>query len=170
VTSKSEATKDKKGISRRTVVAGTAWAVPAIVVASAAPAMAVSGPVVLSGTACKGPGQSGGFAFAYYFQVTLTNNTNSSQTYTFNSITINGSQPPLTSITPSSVTVAPQTVTVVTLLAQGSTNSANGTAVLAYMIGVVPGTTQATIADFPPIQGAQCQLTYPSRTDTPITP
>jgi hypothetical protein len=170
VTSKSEMTKPKQGISRRTVVAGTAWAVPAIVVASAAPAMAASGPVVLSGTACKGPGQSGNFAFAYYFQVTLTNNTNSSQTYTFNSITINGSQPPLTSIAPSSVTVNAQTVTVVTLLAQGSTNSANGTAVLAYMIGGVPGTTQATIADFPPIQGAQCQLTYPSRTDTPITP
>ena len=168
MTSKSETSK--QGISRRTVVAGTAWAVPAIVVASAAPAMAASGPVVLSGVACKGPGQSGEFEFAYYFQVTLTNNTASSQTYTFNSITINGSQPPLTSIAPNPVVVAPQTITVVTLLAQGSTNSANGTAVLAYMIGGVPGTTQATIANFPPIQGAQCTLTYPSRTDTPITP
>ena len=42
MTSKPEMTKPKSGISRRTVVKGTAWAVPAVVVATAAPAMAAS--------------------------------------------------------------------------------------------------------------------------------
>ena len=49
-----------QGISRRTLVKGTAWAVPAVAVASAAPAMAKSGrgPVLDVQRACKQPGSS----------------------------------------------------------------------------------------------------------------
>ena len=49
-----------RGISRRTLVKGTAWAVPAVAVASAAPAMAKSGrgPVLDVQRACKQPGSS----------------------------------------------------------------------------------------------------------------
>lgn len=48
------------GVSRRTVVKGAAWAVPAITVASAVPAVAASGTVTFNNlnTACKLPGAS----------------------------------------------------------------------------------------------------------------
>ena len=72
MTSKPEASKAKKGVSRRTVVVGTAWAVPAIVVASAAPAMALSGPVTFTGRACKSPGNPK----RYLFEITVTNSNN----------------------------------------------------------------------------------------------
>lgn len=50
----------RRGISRRTLVKGTAWAVPAVAVASAAPAMAASGTVTFENlsSACKLPGAS----------------------------------------------------------------------------------------------------------------
>ena len=52
----------KPGISRRTLVKGTAWAVPAVAVASAAPAMAQSLPPIVidwgNTGACKIPGDS----------------------------------------------------------------------------------------------------------------
>ena len=50
----------RPGISRRTLVKGTAWAVPAVAVASAAPAMAASGTVTFNNlsSACKLPGGS----------------------------------------------------------------------------------------------------------------
>ncbi|HET8988850.1 MAG TPA: hypothetical protein VFN43_10095 [Humibacillus sp.] len=47
----------KNGVSRRTLVAGTVWTVPAIVAASAAPVMAASPIVTIGvGLACKHPG------------------------------------------------------------------------------------------------------------------
>lgn len=48
------------GVSRRSIALGTAWAVPAIMVASAAPAMAASGDIIQfsQSTACKIPGSA----------------------------------------------------------------------------------------------------------------
>lgn len=52
-------TNSRSGITRRTVVKGAAWAVPAIAVAGAMPATAVSGNISFSPTvACKSPGAS----------------------------------------------------------------------------------------------------------------
>lgn len=54
-------------VSRRTVVKGAAWSVPAIMIASQAPAMAASPPVYIdfdNSTACKLPG--GSFDFSPY--------------------------------------------------------------------------------------------------------
>lgn len=55
---------DKSGVTRRTVVKGAAWAVPAIAVAGAMPAMAASQPPVYidfgDSTACKLPGNAFG--------------------------------------------------------------------------------------------------------------
>lgn len=50
----------QSGVSRRTVVAGAAWAVPAVLLASAVPAMALSGPPpeFQFVSACKIPGGS----------------------------------------------------------------------------------------------------------------
>lgn len=75
MTSKSEM-KPKQGISRRTVVKGTAWAVPAVVVASAAPAMAAGASQCVTasfgGNSCKQPGQ-GQNQFGYRLQFCFTN-------------------------------------------------------------------------------------------------
>jgi hypothetical protein len=69
-------TKPKSGVSRRTVVKGTAWAVPAVVVASAAPAMAAGTSQCLTatfgGNSCKQPGQ-GQNDFGYRLQFCFTN-------------------------------------------------------------------------------------------------
>lgn len=54
---------EHSGVNRRTVMKGAAWTVPVIMVASAAPAMASSPPVIIDfGTsgACKIPGNSNG--------------------------------------------------------------------------------------------------------------
>ncbi len=68
-----------KGISRRTVVKGAAWAVPTVPIVAAAPAYAISGapPTITVGGACKLPGASCGNVFVkgYIFDVTITNNT-----------------------------------------------------------------------------------------------
>jgi hypothetical protein len=64
----------KSGISRRTVVKGATWSVPAIIVAGAAPAAAVSGSLVdFTGNACKLPGSSTPNKKSYRFDMTSTN-------------------------------------------------------------------------------------------------
>jgi hypothetical protein len=66
----------KSGISRRTVVKGATWSVPAIIVAGAAPAAAVSGSLVdFTGNACKLPGSSTPNKKSYRFDMTSTNPT-----------------------------------------------------------------------------------------------
>ena len=74
-------TKPKSGISRRTVVKGTAWAVPAVVVATAAPAMAASPCLTASfgGNSCKQPGE-GGNNKGYRLQICFKNSCASDQT------------------------------------------------------------------------------------------
>lgn len=68
------------GVSRRTIARGMAWSVPAVAVASAAPAFAASGggPVISISAACKIPGNSCGrdLKFGYAFSSTVTNPTN----------------------------------------------------------------------------------------------
>ncbi len=59
-------TPGPSGVSRRTVVKGAAWAVPAIAVASSVPAMAASPCVSFSyaAGACKDPGNPFGYFFS----------------------------------------------------------------------------------------------------------
>lgn len=80
-----------RGIRRRSVAKGAAWAVPAIAVSTSAPAYAASGPppTVLVGVPCKLPGASqsrcpaeisqgiltGDFSKAFAFPLQVTNNT-----------------------------------------------------------------------------------------------
>jgi hypothetical protein len=74
----------RSSISRRTVVVGTAWAVPAVVVASAAPALAASGVTVGIGAICIGTGNT------LRIQLTVSNPTGAAGTTTINSLTIAG--------------------------------------------------------------------------------
>lgn len=60
--------------SRRSVVKGAAWAVPAVVVAGAAPTVAASaGPLSFSGAACKLPGASSSIFKGYVFELVAVN-------------------------------------------------------------------------------------------------
>ena len=75
-TDSSSATGAPKNISRRRVVAGAAWSVPAVMVASAAPAMAASqGPLSFTGNACKLPGNANDIFKGYVFELTAFNAT-----------------------------------------------------------------------------------------------
>lgn len=77
----------KSGVSRRTLAKGAAWAVPAVTIAAAAPAYAVSGnpPLVTGGQAFKMPGNScaqagaTGNRKAYLFTFRLVNTTGLTQ-------------------------------------------------------------------------------------------
>ena len=71
-----EAPVAPRGITRRSVATGLAWASPVIAIAAAAPAMATSGPqpVVVPGSACKLPGSScDPLVKGYLFQFTVSN-------------------------------------------------------------------------------------------------
>lgn len=60
--------------SRRSVVKGAAWAVPAVVVAGAAPTVAASaGPLSFSGGACKLPGNANDIFKGYVFELIAVN-------------------------------------------------------------------------------------------------
>jgi len=154
VTNTSDRTSPQSGISRRTVVAGTAWALPAIVVASAAPAMAASGPVVLSGRACKGPG-NGANTKDYYLEVILNNTSSVTKTFCFTSIVLIGATITLGQCYP----VGPNSEQTVTITINNRPDSANGSATLSYTIDGTPGTTSATYTAFPPLGGdPKCYL------------
>lgn len=91
--------QEKRGMSRRTVLAGAAWSVPVIAVATAAPAMAASPPVIITfeGEACKHPGASAtpgdpsGDEFkTYHFDLVVENTTTTDVTVEIVSFTVNG--------------------------------------------------------------------------------
>lgn len=73
--------RTRSSISRRTVVVGTAWAVPAVVVASAAPALAASLIIKIT-EVCKAKGSD--------FTVTVTLAGAAGATATVTSVTIDG--------------------------------------------------------------------------------
>ena len=96
---------ERSAISRRTVVAGAAWALPVVAIAPAAQAVTCSRNVCVAytGTACKVPGNSGGPGEkkAYKYNFTITNMTGECVTVLFYSFTVNGAPAPdYISITP----------------------------------------------------------------------
>jgi hypothetical protein len=122
----------KNGVSRRTVVAGTAWAVPAIVVASAAPAMAATPIVTIGvGLACKHPGN--GDTKHYHFELTVTNNGGSTTTVTINDIhLVPTSGQNVTFTEPAPFDVAAHSSVCVVVDSDITANSSNGTLVVGY--------------------------------------
>lgn len=74
------------GVSRRTIVKGAAWAVPAITVASAVPAVASSAPIEIEGVlrSCKHSGQGSGNLYpkGYHIEFTFKNTSNEEVTFT----------------------------------------------------------------------------------------
>jgi len=169
----------QSGISRRTVTKAMAWAVPAIAVAAPVPAFAAAsqGIVRFTGRGCKDPGNSipgvpG--SKAYFVELTITNTTNAPVTVTFTGATVNGVapiNPPGFSATPGSTNVPANTVQTIVVRIANWADSANATIVLTYQVGGGPSlTTEVTLVDTPPIQGASCPLTYPYVNNAPINP
>jgi hypothetical protein len=99
--------------SRRSVVKGAAWAVPAVVVAGAAPAMAASQCLTasFSGLSCKWPG-GGQNNFGYQLQICFTNNCDVEATITVKSIQGNAASSPVFDINPDRVVVVAPGATV----------------------------------------------------------
>lgn len=86
----------KNELTRRTVVRGAAWAMPAVVVAASAPAVAAStAPVTFTGSACKLPGGSSDSYKGYVFELVVTTPAGSADTVTvITGVTVNGTPEP----------------------------------------------------------------------------
>ncbi|GAB2898636.1 hypothetical protein [Neomicrococcus lactis] len=82
--------QNSRGVSRRSITKGVAWAAPVVAVATAAPFAAASHhepppPVSVAGKSCKTGGNSGTITKGFYGQFSVTNNTGASLTYTITS-------------------------------------------------------------------------------------
>jgi hypothetical protein len=139
-------------LTKRRAVLHAAWAVPAVIAVSAAPALALSAPIqiVSFGGSCKYPGQSvPGKEYGYHMVVTF--NSNGPGIVTIDNFIIGGA--PTTDITPKTFPItAGNTVTAFDVF---SSNSAQRDAVITYTFtptGGQPGTYTAgvTFAGFPP--------------------
>lgn len=162
-------TPGPSGVSRRTVVKGAAWAVPAIAVASSVPAMAASpGTITLTGEGCKLPGASWPTFKGYVFGITATNTTNQVQTINILSVTLNGEDlgdaliinlNPCSLLGTNSFTIgANQTLNDLVLLTSNAAASNNGQTVVTYTSTIEPGTftAQTGVNANPPLQGGSC--------------
>lgn len=134
MTPPSDASVRPSGISRRTLVKGAAWSVPAVTVLGATPAMASSGPPprLMAGSACKNPGNSckerpKGYTFPFMvyndspLDIWVYNVTISSPALA--DLTFANSEPPLPFMVPAAVNGVPGTVPV--FFNASSANSAN---------------------------------------------
>jgi hypothetical protein len=165
----------KQGISRRTVVQGTAWAVPAVVIATAVPAFAASGgSLTFSGLGCKLPGNATNTFKGYAFRLTAANLTSSTATVEILSVTLNGvdlgdstviNLDNCTNLGNPFTVGADTTLDNLALLTELATNSQNGSLVVTFRVSTNGGTTWGPVqttsatASAPPIVGGSCPNT-----------
>ena len=96
------------GSNRRTVVKGAAWAVPAVAVAAAAPALAASPKCLTAqflGDSCKQPGS--GNNFGYRLEICFTNNCATSVTLDVTQVAANTGNPVVLAVSQDPITIAP---------------------------------------------------------------
>ena len=119
-------------VSRRALVSGTAWAVPAVIVASAAPAVAASPQAFFTGKACRQTNPAGSTTF--FFQVSFPSlSSTQPTTYSPVSMVVFGSNenPPF----PMTITVPPgQTSVLQTVRATEEHPGSSGPVTLTYRI------------------------------------
>lgn len=158
------------GVSRRTVVKGAAWAVPAITVASAVPAYASSAPIEITGVSisCKHPGNAGTFEKAYHIEFTFKNTSDEAVTFTLPGLVSIAGSPASSqqSCVPTSgdptagaplyVTV-PAGTTQVWVVHYYSNNSANGDIIFTYSYASALGTYTGTLPFKFALSGDPCQ-------------
>lgn len=135
--------------TRRTVVKGAAWAVPAVMVASAAPAFAQSGPVIVvpgdpeEGQWCRhtqGQPSTNGVHLTFCF----TNNTEEDVQFTFDALVLNG-VPASMCVIPASLTVGAGDSTCVSVHGMGINPIGNGVATLTYSYDYFNGTEWVSV-------------------------
>jgi hypothetical protein len=130
----------KSSVSRRTIVKGAAWSVPAIVVATAAPAMAATPIVTIGvGLACKHPGN--GDTKHYHFELTVTNNGGTTSTITINDIVlVPTSGQDVQFVEPAPFDVAAHSSECVVVDSEITSNSSQGTLMVGYDYTTEQGT------------------------------
>ena len=163
-----------QGLSRRTMIAATAWTVPAVIAATSTPAMAASpGVVSFTGVACKHPGGSQSpFNKDYHFVLNIKNTTAVDVHVTITSFQKN---PPSSSSTFSvgsgvaPVNTNPKTITVPTsagsagqayIIHLRGDNSSNAPILLTYSYDGVPGQT-AGVSEVNPCTFEPVDRVYP---------
>lgn len=112
--------------SRRSIVKGAAWAMPAVVVAGAAPTVAASVQCLTAsfeGDSCKQPGS--GNNYGYRLQICFTNGCNTAVTVTVISVASNTGNPVVTPVNKSITIPANSKVCLQPDVLYCSNNSAN---------------------------------------------
>jgi hypothetical protein len=165
-------TDGPRGMSRRAMIAATAWTVPAIVIATSAPAMAASPGVFVISSGCKHPGGSQNpFNKEYHFVLTIKNTTGANVTVTLLSALKSGipanfsvgagivpvNQLPKNVIVPPSAGAAGAPF----IIHLASDNSANIDLTLIYTYAGVPGSASAVITGVSPCTYSAVGGVYP---------
>lgn len=154
-----ELSTEPTGLRRRTLVAGTAWAIPAVAVVGAAPAFAAS-PVCVGGVcisvqeACKHPGE-GQHDKEYHFTFKFCNNGSQTLVLAVTAMSLlpkSGAAPVFTVPAGTGAELAPGGCFTFTLHSTSSTNSANGVATLTYTINDTEFSAKVQADTLPPCQ------------------
>jgi hypothetical protein len=130
--------------SRRTVVKGAAWTMPAVLVAAPAPVVAASvAPLTFSGSACKLPGGSSDTYKGYVFELVATSAGGSDNTVTvITGVTVDGIAEPHYSVSVKSGSCTCSSCGSAPTNHQWCTRSGAGTQrVLLYTDGAASGTS-----------------------------
>jgi hypothetical protein len=127
-------------LSRRTLVVGTAWAVPAVVVATAAPAMAASATASITITGlCIGPGNT------IRVRINESNLSNAAATVTINSLTVANTTINVSGLVP---IVIPSNTASATIVVTVPNPGLNASALVAvafnYSVLGIPGSVNVT--------------------------
>lgn len=162
---------EPRGISRRTVAIGAAWAVPVIALATASPAYAASGGVLnFTGTGCKLPGNANPTYKGYIFRMSASNTTNVDVSVNITSATLDGTD--LGSITVVNLgscstlgnpftLAANTTLSSLALLTSNATNSQNGTLIVNYTVSGqgtdTPPISASGLGPMPGVTGGSCE-------------
>ena len=153
MTGKSEMTKPKQGISRRTVVKGTAWAVPAVVVATAAPAMAAGTSQCITatfgGNSCKQPGV-GQNQWGYRLEFCFTNTCAVDAVISVTAIAANVGNPIVKTFDPPWVSPFQPVEQGCLPPADYCSNSSANFIAVSFRVGTPPGPVQVQLVPSPP--------------------
>jgi len=162
---------EPRGISRRTVAIGAAWAVPVIALATASPAFAASGGVLnFTGTGCKLPGNANPTYKGYIFRMSATNTTNVDVSVNITSAVLNGTDlGAITVVNLASCSTlgnpftlpANTSLSSLALLTADATSSQNGTLVVSYTVSGqgqdTPPISASGLGPMPGVTGGSCE-------------
>lgn len=144
-------------ISRRRVVAGAAWTVPAVMVASAAPAVAASKPCLTAsfgGDSCKWPGSNN--AWGYKLQICFTNTCDSDVEIYVNYVQANTGQAPVQQVDKTLTVPANTTACLPDFVIYCSTSSASKINIVWNVVGQPEVTSQVDSPPYDCKDASQC--------------